>query len=91
MDVPWGGPTRVMMHHDADPRCPLVCFAQVVARDPFLLVGRRFSIGMSVHPNYDQRIECLPSCLSAGETPRDPPITAGEHIKRKIERSHETA
>jgi NitT/TauT family transport system substrate-binding protein len=31
---------RVMMHHDADPACPLVCFAQVVARDPFLLVGR---------------------------------------------------
>ncbi len=31
---------RVMMHHDADPRCPLVCFAQVVAKDPFVLVGR---------------------------------------------------
>jgi NitT/TauT family transport system substrate-binding protein len=28
-----------MMHHDIDPRCPLVCFAQVVARDPFVLVG----------------------------------------------------
>ncbi len=39
-DVSWGGPMRVMMHHDADPRCPLVCFAQVVARDPFILVGR---------------------------------------------------
>ena len=40
VEVSWGGPMRVMMHHDADPRCPLVCFAQVVARDPFLLVGR---------------------------------------------------
>ena len=40
VDVSWGGPMRVMMHHDADPACPLVCFAQVVARDPFLLVGR---------------------------------------------------
>jgi NitT/TauT family transport system substrate-binding protein len=39
-DVSWGGPMRVMMHHDANPRCPLVCFAQVVARDPFVLVGR---------------------------------------------------
>jgi NitT/TauT family transport system substrate-binding protein len=29
-----------MLHHDADPDCPLVCFAQVVARDPFILVGR---------------------------------------------------
>src|SRR5436189_6161701 len=40
VDVSWGGPMRVMMHHDADPTCPLVGFAQVVARDPFLLVGR---------------------------------------------------
>ena len=39
-DVSWGGPMRVMMHHDADPRCPLVCFAQVVAKDPFVLIGR---------------------------------------------------
>jgi NitT/TauT family transport system substrate-binding protein len=31
---------RVMMHHQADPACPLVCFAQIVARDPFVLVGR---------------------------------------------------
>lgn len=39
-DVSWGGPMRVLMHHDADARCPLVCFGQVVARDPFVLVGR---------------------------------------------------
>ena len=43
-DVAFGGPMRVMMHHDAAHRAgrtsPLVCFAQVVARDPFLLVGR---------------------------------------------------
>lgn len=41
-DVSWGGPMRVMLHHDRDPDCPLVCFGQVVARDPFILVGRRF-------------------------------------------------
>lgn len=53
--------------------------------------SRRLSIGMFVHPNYDQRIECVPTCLAAGEKPGYPVITAGEHIKRKIERSHETA
>jgi isopenicillin N synthase-like dioxygenase len=53
--------------------------------------SRRLSIGMFVHPNYDQRIECVPTCLAPGEAPRYPAITAGEHIKRKIERSHETA
>ncbi len=39
-DVSWGGPMRVMLHHDRDQDCPLVCFAQVVARDPSILVGR---------------------------------------------------
>ena len=38
-NVSWGGPMRVMMHHDKDPDCPLVCFGQIVARDPFILVG----------------------------------------------------
>lgn len=40
-DVSWGGPMRVMTHHDRDRDCPLVCFGQVVARDPFILVGRK--------------------------------------------------
>lgn len=44
-DVSWGGPMRVMMHHQADPLCPLVCFAQIVARDPFVLVGRAANPG----------------------------------------------
>jgi isopenicillin N synthase-like dioxygenase len=56
-----------------------------------MVQSRRLSIGMFVHPNYDQRIECVPTCLAPGETPRYTVITAGEHIKRKIERSHEAA
>jgi NitT/TauT family transport system substrate-binding protein len=40
-DVSWGGPMRVMLHHERDPDCPLVCFGQVVARDPFVLLGRQ--------------------------------------------------
>ena len=28
MDVAFGGPMRVMMHHDQDPTCPLVCFCK---------------------------------------------------------------
>lgn len=40
VDVSWGGPMRVMLHHDKDHDCPLVCFGQVVARDPFVLIGR---------------------------------------------------
>jgi len=39
-DIAWGGPMRVLTHHQAAPASPLICFAQVVARDPFLLIGR---------------------------------------------------
>ena len=39
-DVSFGGPMRVMMHHDAararGESSPLVCFAQIVARDPYI-------------------------------------------------------
>lgn len=45
MDVAWGGPMRVMARHDRDPDCPLVCFAQVLACDPFLLIGREARAG----------------------------------------------
>ena len=39
-DVSWGGPMRVMQTYHNDPSCDLVSFAEVVTRDPFLLVGR---------------------------------------------------
>ena len=38
-DISWGGPMRVMLHHDRDPDCQLVAFGQIVARDPFILIG----------------------------------------------------
>jgi NitT/TauT family transport system substrate-binding protein len=47
-DVSWGGPMRVMYGHHQDPACDLVCFAEVVTRDPFLLVGRGARTGFSV-------------------------------------------
>jgi NitT/TauT family transport system substrate-binding protein len=40
IDITWGGPMRVMKAHDTQPRSSLVCFCEVVARDPFYLVGR---------------------------------------------------
>src|ERR1700716_3556204 len=38
-DASWMGPIRVMKHHDDHPASPLDAFAEVVARDPFSLVG----------------------------------------------------
>jgi NitT/TauT family transport system substrate-binding protein len=40
IDLTWGGPMRVMKARDQNPNSPLVCFGEVVARDPFYLVGR---------------------------------------------------
>jgi NitT/TauT family transport system substrate-binding protein len=40
VDVMWGGPLRVMMTRDTEPNSDLVCFCDVVARDPFFIIGR---------------------------------------------------
>ena len=40
VDVMWGGPLRVLLTHAADPASDTVCFCDVVARDPFFIVGR---------------------------------------------------
>src|SRR4030095_2351200 len=39
VDVMWGGPLRVMIVHDREPSADLVCFSDVVARDPFFVIG----------------------------------------------------
>ncbi len=41
-DATWGGPMRVLKDHDTTPAdgASLVCFGDVVTRDPFFLVGR---------------------------------------------------
>jgi len=49
-------------------------------------MSRRISIGYFMHPDYDAEIECLHSCV--GEGAKYPPITAGGHIRAKIEASH---
>lgn len=40
IDVMWGGPLRVLLNHDRDPADESVCFCDVVARDPFFVIGR---------------------------------------------------
>jgi NitT/TauT family transport system substrate-binding protein len=40
VDVMWGGPLRVMLTHAQDPAAESVCFCDVIARDPFFIVGR---------------------------------------------------
>ncbi len=44
----------------------------------------RYSTTFFHHPNYDALIECLPSCLAPGEEPMHEPVTAGDHLYRKL-------
>jgi NitT/TauT family transport system substrate-binding protein len=63
VDVIWAGPMRVLKHHDMYPDSSLVCFAEIVCRDPFSIVGRR--------PNPDFHLADLASIRFAtvGEVP----------------------
>src|SRR6266568_4791363 len=55
VDVIWAGPMRVMKHHDMHPGSPLVCFAEVVCRDPFSLVGGRVNADFRLADLADMR------------------------------------
>ncbi|MCT2059815.1 isopenicillin N synthase family dioxygenase, partial [Dietzia cinnamea] len=48
---------------------------------------RRMSLVFFHQPNYDAIIECLPSCVAAGEKPRYAPITSGDHLTQKFEKT----
>lgn len=48
VDVCWGGPMRIMQAYQQDPGSDLVSFAEVVTRDPFLLVGREQRPGFAL-------------------------------------------
>src|ERR1700676_1957692 len=48
VDVCWGGPMRVMETYQKVPGCDIACFAEVVTRDPFLLMGRVPKPGFSL-------------------------------------------
>jgi NitT/TauT family transport system substrate-binding protein len=48
VDVSWGGPMRVMETYHKLDGCDLVCFGEVVTRDPFLLMGRTPTPGFTL-------------------------------------------
>jgi isopenicillin N synthase-like dioxygenase len=43
----------------------------------------RYSIVLFYGPRDDARIECLPTCIRPGETPRFAACTAGEHLAER--------
>ena len=57
-----------------------------VANPPVAVAAtsRRQSIAFFHNANWDAVIECIPSCLVAGESPRYAPVTAGDHLMSKF-------
>jgi len=56
VDVAWGGPMRVMQMYETRPDCDLVCFGEVVTRDPFLLIGREPRPDFALADLYGRRV-----------------------------------
>lgn len=56
VDVTWGGPMRVMHTYEQDPGCDLVCFCEVVTRDPFFLIGRAAKPGFQLGDLMGKRV-----------------------------------
>jgi len=44
----------------------------------------RFSIPFFLHPRSEMRLDCLPSCVPAGEKPHWEPISAGEFLDERL-------
>ena len=45
----------------------------------------RYSVPTFVNPSYDTAVECLPSCLAAGERPKYPPTTSGAYLASRFD------
>jgi NitT/TauT family transport system substrate-binding protein len=56
VDVCWGGPLRVLKSYDQDPDVGLVCFGEVIGRDPFFLIGRETPRAFNLQTLRDLRI-----------------------------------
>jgi isopenicillin N synthase-like dioxygenase len=53
-------------------------------------LGRiRRSVAFFLDPSPDVLVEALPGCVPPGETPRHPPITAGEHLAARLAASYD--
>ena len=95
-DVSWGGPMRVAHAYQHVPGCDLVSFAEVVGRDPFLLVGREPRPRFAIRDLLDLRVGsvsdvptpwlCLQEDLRrAGADPAQVPRTADRSMADNAE------
>jgi len=96
VDVCWGGPMRVMETYQQMTGCDIVCFAEVVTRDPFLLMGREPRAGFRMADLKSVRLATVSEvptpwlCLQhdlrlAGIDPASIDRVAGQTMARNVE------
>ena len=73
-DVSWGGPLRLMLALERDPRAGAIAFCEAVGRDPFFLLGRA--------PNPEFRFEQLAGRKLAAVTEVPTPWLCLQHDLR---------
>ena len=48
----------------------------------------RYSVPFFYHGNYAHNVECIPTCLAPGETPKHPPTTVEAHLREMFRRTY---
>lgn len=51
--------------------------------------GDRYSIPLFWDSSMDSVIECLPTCVRAGQTPRHPPVRFGDYVMERLNRNYD--
>ena len=49
----------------------------------------RYSVPFFFHGNYAHKVECIPTCLAPGETPKYPPTTVEAHLREMFRRTYQ--
>jgi isopenicillin N synthase-like dioxygenase len=50
--------------------------------------GERYSVPFFYTGNYAFNVECIPTCLAPGETPKYPPVTVEQHMREMYKRTY---
>jgi isopenicillin N synthase-like dioxygenase len=50
----------------------------------------RYSVPFFYTGNYAHKVECIPTCLAPGETPKYPPITVEQHMRDMYRRTYKS-
>lgn len=96
----WNQAEEVWMHADPVPATYVVNLGDMIARwtngryrstvhRVVNASGReRYSVPFFYTGNYAHKVECIPTCLAPGETPKYPPVTVEAHMREMYRKTY---